>query len=139
MPIKIAIEKLRGFVADHQAKIVSIDGNRVQLEIVDRPATGLRRLTDRAVCFRMDLCIEEEQVQSDRTAAGQSPGTRTRIRVAVSPRKDRDRRRKDMVSRAKEVLMSFRSYLMATEQDCGLPTDAISRVKRVLAPWLTPR
>ena len=35
VPVKMAIEKLRGFVADHQAKIIAINGNQVQLEIDD--------------------------------------------------------------------------------------------------------
>jgi diguanylate cyclase (GGDEF)-like protein len=139
VPIKMAIEKLRGFVADHQAKIVAIDANRVQLEIDDRPTSGFRRLTDRPVSFRVDLCLEEEQLQTSRTENGQSAGgstTRTRIKVTVSPRKDRDRRRRDVMVRAREVLMSFRSYLMASEHEPSLPTGAISRAKRILVPWL---
>ena len=63
VPIKMAIEKLRGFVADHQAKIVAIDGNQVRLEIDDKPASRLRRLTDRPVSFCIDLRFEEEQLR----------------------------------------------------------------------------
>jgi diguanylate cyclase (GGDEF)-like protein len=142
VPIKMAIEKLRGFVADHQAKIVAIDNNRVQLEIDDRPTNGFRRLTDRPVCFRVDLCFEEEEFRTDRAESGQSScggTTRTKIKVAVSPRNDRDRRRKDVTARAREVLTSFRSYLMASEQESSQPASAISRAKRILAPWLMPR
>jgi len=129
-------------VADHQAKIVAIDGNQVQLEIDDRPVSRLRRLTDRSVVFRVDLRFEEEWLRTDREGALRpfDAGTaRTKIKVAVSPRKDRDRRRNDVMNRAREVLMSFRSYLIASEEEPSPPTGAISRAKRILGPWLAPK
>ena len=64
VPVKMAIEKLRGFVADHRAKIVSVDGNRVRLEIEDRPVSRLRRLTDRGTAFRSISAFEEERLQN---------------------------------------------------------------------------
>jgi hypothetical protein len=61
---------------------------------------------------------------------------RTRIRVSISPRKNRDRRRPDVSGRAREVLVSFRSYLMATEDD-PLPCQGVlRRAKRILVPWM---
>ncbi len=68
VPVKMAIEKLRGFVADHRAKIVAIDGSQVRLEIEDKPTSRLRRLTDRPVAFWIDLSFQEERLQKDRAA-----------------------------------------------------------------------
>ena len=65
VPTKMAIEKLRGFVADHEAKILKIDGNQIQLEIAETCDSHLRRLTDRPVTFQLDLRFEEQ-----RAAAG---------------------------------------------------------------------
>jgi diguanylate cyclase (GGDEF)-like protein len=140
VPVKIAIEKLRGFVADHQATIVTIDGGQVRLEIEDRPASGFRRFTDRSAAFWIDLSFEEERLQKER--AGESPSlgggaTRTKIRVAISPRRSRDRRRDQFMARARDVLMSFRSYLMASEDESESPPGALVRAKQMLAPWLT--
>ena len=133
VPVKIAVEKLRGFVADHQARIVSVDGSNVRLQIIDGPDSWMRRLSDRPVTFCLDLCLEEEQLQveSDKDAV-----TRTKIHVAVSPLKSRDRRREDVTKRAREVLMSFRSYLMATELETERSDGVLRRMKRALAPWL---
>ena len=103
----MAIEKLRGFVADHQARIVAIDGNQVRLEIDDRPVSRLRRLTDRPTTFSMDLRFEEERAKSERAARSQSLGsgtTRTRIKIVIGPRTNRDRRRKGMADKAKDGL-----------------------------------
>ena len=137
VPIKIAIEKLRGFVADHQAKILSVEGNQVQLEIEDLSTSRLRRLTDRTTGLLVDLSFEEERLQKERSDARPSSGdsTRTKIRITVRSRKSRDRRREEAIKHARNILMSFRSYLMAEEESTP-STDALTRAKRILAPWL---
>ena len=101
VPIRLVIEKLRGFVADHRAEIVSIDGNKVQMAIDDR-SVATRRRSDRPLAFSVDLQFDEEMFQQPRAygAAETRTISRTRIRVAVSPRKRRDRRRADEIGRA---------------------------------------
>jgi hypothetical protein len=138
VPVRIAIEKLRGFVADHRARIASIDGNRVQLEIDGRGAGRLRRLTDRLRGLRIDLCFEEERLQGDGGGQASAAGgtTRTKIKIVISPRTNRDRRRSEAMAQAREVLMSFRSYLMAAEEGTLPPAGPLQRVARILAPWL---
>jgi hypothetical protein len=138
VPTKMAIEKLRGFVADHQATIVKIDGNQIQLEITDR-GDARRRLTDRPVVFNIDLRFEEQRARTERENGEISVGgvLRTRIFVSITPRKARDRRRTDAAARAQQVLISFRSYLMATaEEPDGPPEGALVKMKHVLLPWL---
>lgn len=139
VPIKVAIEKLRGFVADHRAKIVSIDGNHVKLEIDDR-AGKMRRRSDRSMTFAIELRFEEEQFQKISSEGVGGPAvSRTRIHAGVSPCKKRDRRRADVDDRAREVLASFRSYLMATSEAPPTTKGVLSRASRILAPWLTKR
>ena len=139
VPVKMAIEKLRGFVADHRARIISVDGNRVQLELDDRPVGRFRRFTDRPTSFSMDLRFEEERLKSERSPTAPASGagaTRTRIKVVIGPRTNRDRRRKGMPDKAKEVLASLRSYLMAAEEESPAAGTTTS-VKRILGPWLS--
>lgn len=90
--------------------------------------------------FTVDLCFEEEQLEKP-TAMGAAVRTvsRTKIHVAIAPRKDRDRRRSDVAERAREVLASFRSYLMATVEDNPPSKGVLRRAKSILAPWLTQR
>ncbi len=140
VPVKMAIEKLRGFVADHCAKIARIEANEVSLEIDDRP-DRTRRTSDRPVTFLVDLHFAEERVQ---TGGGRPPtptgATRTKIQVRIVPKRGRDRRRADMAERAREVLVSFRSYLMATDDESGDADPAVfHRSKRFLAPWFWKR
>ncbi|MBN2474052.1 MAG: diguanylate cyclase [Pirellulales bacterium] len=143
VPIKMAIEKLRGFVADHQAKIVDIDGNHVHLQILDQPSSRLRRLGDRPVTFSVDARFEEERFQNRGHDQPSSGVLRTRIRLRIGPSKNRDRRRNDVQERAREVLVSFRSYLMAYEEEEQeketSSLGALNRAKRILAPWLAKK
>ncbi|MGA2620350.1 MAG: diguanylate cyclase [Thermoguttaceae bacterium] len=138
VPLQMAIEKLRGFVADHEARILNIDGNQVQLEISERSAGPLRRLTDRPVIFQLHLRLEEQRMNGKGDSGPAGGVLRTRIKIAVSLRRNRDRRRKDVVDRARQVLTSFRSYLMAIpeEQDRVPQRGALGKVKNILPPWL---
>ncbi len=136
VPIRVAVEKLRGFVADHQAKILAVHGNNVRLEINDQPGRTRRR-GDRPVTFSVDVRLDEEQVAAGPSADPTSRGvSRTKIHVTVTPRQDRDRRDKDVSGRAREVLTSFRSYLMATPAHEASDKGVLRRAGRILAPWL---
>ena len=127
VPLWMTVEKLRGFVADHGAKIVKVDGNFVQLLVEGYSSSQMRRATDRPTVFRVEVRLDEEQtVAKDDCDAGPSGWARTRIRVTVAPEKNRERRREEVAHRAKEVLVSFRSYLMANQEDAGLPAAVLS-------------
>ena len=95
VPLQMTIEKLRGFVADHRAAILKIDGNQVQLETAEKDGSRLRRITDRPVVFLLNLRLEEERVQKEE-GENAPQIVRTKIAVAVSLRRERDRRRKDV-------------------------------------------
>jgi hypothetical protein len=136
VPLQMTIEKLRGFVADHRATILKIDGDHVQLETAEKDASRLRRLTDRPVAFLLDLRLEEERVQKQE-GENVPQIVRTKIAVAISLRRERDRRRNDVADRAGRLLASFRSYLMANpEEESPTPTGPLVRAKRILGPWL---
>jgi len=139
VPIKLAIEKLRGFVADHEAQISKIEGDRVELTIDDGHRYRQRRTTDRPITFNMTIQFKEER-NHEQTEAGRIGPLRTKMSVKVAPRKNRDRRKANVSERARDVLVSFQSYLMATE----VPTEhdeqqregTLSRATRFLAPWI---
>jgi hypothetical protein len=140
VPVKIAVEKLRGFIADHQAKVNAIKGNEVDLEIDDCQLGLLRRNGDRPVTFSVHLRFDEERFVPEKTEdAKDGRLLRTRIQITVAPRRNRDRRRDDVLDRARQVLVSFRSYLMADEAEPATIKGTLTRVKRALTPWLIKR
>ncbi|MHB1036452.1 MAG: diguanylate cyclase [Pirellulales bacterium] len=134
VPLKMAIEKLRGFVADHHAQIISIKGVDVRLRMDDERASATRRNAERAIGFLVDLRFEEQIASTP----GARSVARTKIHVVITPQTERDRRQSNLADRARQVLISFRSYLMASEEPWLPPAGMFRRVKRILTPWLTP-
>lgn len=120
VPIKVTIEKLRGFVADHHAEIETIDGDSLKLRIDGEMVTMNRRGSDRPVTFLVEMKLTEETIER----ASQGVSRRTVIYVAIRPRRDRDRRRSDTIDRARTVMASIKSYLVATETDPPAQTAA---------------
>ena len=117
VPISVAIEKLRGFVADHQAEVESADGDMVKLRI-DIQIPQARRRADRLIQFCVELCLEEELLQRSTTSEyALSTISRTRVFVDISPKTDRDRRHSDARVYCRQILRSLRSYLMATTEE----------------------
>ena len=117
VPIDVAIEKLKGFVSDHQAKIVSTREESVELEVSSETVAYNRRKGDRHITFRVELDFGEEHIERTNSvgfAAGQY--AQTRIDVEIRPKKSRGRRRSDTADRARLILQSIKAYLMAKEK-----------------------
>jgi diguanylate cyclase (GGDEF)-like protein len=117
VPLEVAIEKLRGFVADHNAQIASTSDTRLELILDGSKLSPIRRSTDRAVPFSLELDFSQKHTNST-NAQGLTAGmhVQTHIQATVRPRRDRDRRREDASERARQLLNSLKSYLMAREE-----------------------
>jgi diguanylate cyclase (GGDEF)-like protein/PAS domain S-box-containing protein len=126
VPIEVAVQKLRGFIADQEAKIVKTNDNELQLAITDN-ADANRRLSDRPVTFLIQLKLSQHHSERSITR-GLTFGGRveTRVEVTIRPRRDRDRRREATVEKARLLLGSLKSYLMAREDNgkAAAPAEA---------------
>ncbi len=117
VPMNVAIEKLRGFIADHDAKIVKTGDQKLRITTVCASVDRQMRKSDKPIAFQIDLAISEthtERCNSAGLAAGKY--VQTVIAVQIRPRRDGDRRRPGAVERARLLLASLKSYLMAKEQ-----------------------
>lgn len=140
VPAAVAVEKLRGFVADHQARVIRLDGNHMELHVVDQRYQ--RRSGDRPIAFRVEVRMQEEQVSRPTPNGG--PGrdvVQTRMFVTIAPLSHRDRRRSQAAERARELSASLRSYLMATQEAETaetLPAEhgILYRVRKIFLPWV---
>ncbi len=113
VPLHLATEKLRGFIADHGAEIVEIAKNRVVLEIAGRNLPLMRRSSDRPTPFLVELNLEE--VHADHAVQALGSQLRTLIQITVRPKRQRDRRRLGVDERARYLFLSLKSYLMAQD------------------------
>src|SRR4051812_7946951 len=128
VPIEVAIQKLRGFIADQKAKIVKTNENELQLAITDTQTHANRRSSDRAITFLIELKLSQQRTER-RASQGFAAGTyiETRLDVTIRPRRDRDRRREATVDRARRLLGSLKSYLMAREDDGSSPDETVAK------------
>jgi diguanylate cyclase (GGDEF)-like protein/PAS domain S-box-containing protein len=117
VPMEVAVQKLGGFIADQSAKITSTADDHLHLEVSGEKAGKLRREEDRAVPFLIELHFQEERVEKV-NAQGLAAGSylHTRVHVVIRPKKERDRRRDQAAERARHLLLSMKSYLMAQEE-----------------------
>jgi hypothetical protein len=116
VPIDIAVEKLRGFVSDHQAKIVLTQDNSVELEISSEKVSMHRRQTDLVILYRVELTFKEDHVErSNNMGMASGMYVRTSIQISIRPKRKQRRRKADMAERARLILQSLKSYLMAKE------------------------
>jgi diguanylate cyclase (GGDEF)-like protein/PAS domain S-box-containing protein len=118
VPINVAIEKLRGFVNDQEAKIISIRDNRVELEMSSELVGQARRRGDRPAPYRIELEFSEQRLERT-NSFGLASGTyaHTVAAVSIRPKRRRNRRRDDQQDRAKLILQRLKAYLMAREAD----------------------
>ncbi len=116
VPIDVAIEKLRGYVNDQKAKIISIRGNRVELEVSSVGVGRNRRKADRPAPYRIELLFSEQRLERA-NASGLASGTyaHTVAAITIRPKQRRNRRRDDQTDRARLILQSLKAYLMAKE------------------------
>ena len=122
VPLDITVEKLRGFVADHQAQILSIDGGHIDLVIqMANMEKKSRRRSDRSLPLLVELTFAQEErvsvlpIQSHHKQPLKHRSLQTRIRVVLRPRRKRERRTAFALEQAQRVLSSLRSYLMASD------------------------
>ncbi len=111
VPLKVAAEKLKGFIADHHAQILVFEENHVVLQLPANALPLMRRKNDRPVALIVGLTFEEERSGGASRAAA---GNKTYVEVVIRPRRSRERRRRDGRIRARQVLLSLKSYLMAS-------------------------
>ena len=135
-PLSVCIEKLRGFVGDHHAEVESVEGDRIRLRFGDAGGWSLRRMTDRPLRLLMDLEFEEfAREQRPRDGVNRSGSARTKIHMVITPQKRRDRRREQLDERARHLVSSFRSYLMATEAESDRDSGVLHKAKDLLNNW----
>lgn len=116
VPIDIAIEKLRGFVSDHQAKILSTRENSVELEVSSEKVSYDRRKGDSHVTFRVEMQFSELRVErSNNLGFASGEYAHTKVDLKIRPKRHKKRRKADMAERARLIQQSIKAYLMAKE------------------------
>ncbi len=116
VPINVAIEKLRGFVSDQHARIISTRENRLEMEISTENMGVHRRKGDRPTPFRIEMEFSEQRLaRTNNVGLAAGSYALTVATVIIRPRRSRNRRQIEQSDRARLILQSLKSYLMAQE------------------------
>lgn len=108
VPVDLAIEKLRGFIADHNAEIISVNENQVVIKLNALYMQGGRRRVDSQIAVRAELTLSEHKHDNPTRLAP----SKTNVHVILQPVRNRDRRSGELEACFTQVLASLRSYLM---------------------------
>lgn len=106
VPADLAIEKLRGFIADHRGEIISVDENQVTISIKTFVPRSGRRRADQQVLVRAELTL------SQKNGGGRRNSPLTNVHVLLQPVRNRDRRGHATRISFRKATDSLRSYLM---------------------------
>lgn len=109
--IELAIEKLRGFIADHQAEIISVEENQLSIKVMSGSTPGGRRRVDHQIALHATLTLCEATAEDMQKEKANASGY-TRVHLEIKPIRGRDRRRRELNAAVHQVISSFRCYLM---------------------------
>jgi hypothetical protein len=116
VPINIAIEKLRGFVTDQKARVLSTRENRVEMEISSENMGLHRRSGDRVEPYRLEIEFGEKRFEkANNVGLAKGSYALTMVKVAIRPRRGRNRRQNEQDERARLIMQSLKAYLMAKD------------------------
>jgi diguanylate cyclase (GGDEF)-like protein len=134
VPINLVSEKLKGFVSDHHAAVDTLGEHHQAIRIEGDHLPLSKRESDRMVPFVIEVRLEQ-------SAPGQqtpSARARTLVHVSIRPQRARDRRQRDALGRARQLLVSLKAYLVAQEVDPAqgvIPEKTPDDAQKTVAPW----
>lgn len=114
VPMSVAVEKLRGFIADQDAEIIEVDGSYVQLRIGGRWKPRRYRRSDNRITLIMDVQFEEKELNTD-AESDPTFDFHTDLQVVVRTSSTRERRTTEATERAKNLLTSLAAYMIASQ------------------------
>ena len=113
VPLRLALDKVRGFAEEHHAELQAAESHRVAFLLKSADILPMRRRGDRPWVLETELLLEERTLERRQGSGINSQCTF--IDVVIRPRRGRDGQRRDAKDRAEELLLLIKSYLMAQE------------------------
>ncbi|MDA8743357.1 diguanylate cyclase [Rubripirellula amarantea] len=121
VPVDLAIEKLRGFIADHGAEIISVKENQLAMKVNAYYTKGGRRRADQQIAIQVQLTLSDanvERASSDTRSVKKAVVSHTNVHVHLTPIRNRDRRNREVSTCFNQVINSLKCYLMGEVKRC---------------------
>ncbi|HBJ35932.1 MAG TPA: diguanylate cyclase [Planctomycetaceae bacterium] len=112
VPMDLAIEKLRGFLADHKAEVLHVSTGKMQIRLEVAKKADARRSFRSHMSFLIDLKIYESFVESKSSSLDRGPQQqRTTVEVTLTPESG-SRRAEDVTACARRAVVGLNCYLI---------------------------
>lgn len=122
VPIEMAVEKLKGFISDRDAQILKADNNELRLEVVDHDP-GCKKPSERHTVFIIEMKLSQEHIEkSNNSGFAAGSYAHTFIEVMLQTKSGKRGKGGRLDERARLMLASLQSYIMAREADSQAPT-----------------
>ncbi|MDG2222380.1 MAG: diguanylate cyclase [Rubripirellula sp.] len=108
VPVDVTIEKLRGFIADHDAEIINVRENHVSLKLNASCGPGGRRRVDQRIAMKAEMTLSELDIDPAKPLSCK----RTNVHLQLRSVRNRDRRSAELNDCFRQVTASLNSYLM---------------------------
>ena len=105
VPISIAIQKIQGFVSDHDGEIEKTTDKTVSIRVASADIDDCRRRSDRPNAFRINIEFEEVVAKDN--------NKQTEMNVRLSVVNSRERRAGNGEVIGQRLMRSLQAYLMA--------------------------
>jgi hypothetical protein len=135
-PFQFILEKLRGFVADHQAVLRKSEDNILEFELI-APVYNARRKTDFRHVFVMTLRFLKSPLAKENSSRNsKSNSSQVRILVHVALEGTSTRIAGQVTDYARRMITSLRAYLMAKKTEApGNDGEGQEDQKILLPKW----
>jgi diguanylate cyclase (GGDEF)-like protein/PAS domain S-box-containing protein len=112
VPMDLAIEKLRGFLADHKAEVLQVSEGKMQIRLAVAKKADTRRSFRSHMSFLIDLKIYESIVEGQSFTSERKPQRqRTNVEVTLTPESG-SRRSEDVSECAHRAIVGLNCYLI---------------------------
>ncbi len=113
VPPELAIQKLRGFIADHNAEILSVSEGELKLKLNVTYATGGRRSRDSHLPFCVQLKLSESIRRVGVGGADRvTTQPRTVIQIELTPLRSAARRSQEVAVCGRRIIVGINGYVM---------------------------
>lgn len=117
VPMDLAIEKLRGFLADHEAEIIRVSEDQVFIKFNASVGTGGRRRSDNQIAMHAKFTLREDLIEVGKLPNESRRQLHTVLHVHLETIRSRNRRNQQVEAVFNHVFSTLKSYMMGKIQD----------------------
>jgi diguanylate cyclase (GGDEF)-like protein len=134
-PWTVCVKKLRGFIEDHNAKLLKVKRDKVEFMIDGTFAAERRRQDDRSFAFTAILSfLEVRPTPTDCESESDVQQSLIQIDVKILTNNTTERRRRLQIDTAMAVLCRLKSYLMALPEENAVDKHRLRETISVTLP-----